>query len=79
MKHCYADDMLWVRSPAGDLRQLFVYQQPRPSLPARDEARIRWARDDEGHWYSFSRFDEALIESVSGDWFAVVGRQAPTA
>ncbi|HVJ63178.1 MAG TPA: hypothetical protein VM555_10760, partial [Tahibacter sp.] len=63
MKHCYADDTLWVRSPRGDLRQLFVYQQPRATLPVREEARIRWARDDEGHWYSFSRFDDALIES----------------
>lgn len=76
MKHCYADGTLWVRTPGGDLRRLFFYQQPRATQVVRSEARIRWARDDEGHWYSFSHFDDAVIDSVTGDWFAIVGERA---
>ena len=78
MKHCYANETLWVRAAHGDLRQLFVYEEPLngDAAHAGGECR-RWARDDAGRWYSFSGFGDALIESSSGDWFDIVGAPAP--
>lgn len=75
MKTRYADEMLWVRAGKGHPRQLFAYQERRNhAAPAEREERIRWARDDQGRWYSFSRFGDAVVESLTGTWFRIVGK-----
>lgn len=74
MRRHYADDTLWVRARHGDLRQLFVYEERRNAqAPGGDAERRRWARDEAGRWYAFSDFGDALVESLSGDWLAIVG------
>jgi hypothetical protein len=74
MKRHYADDTLWVRARHGGLRQLFVFEERRNAAgpDALDNCR-RWARDEAGRWYAFSDFGDALVESLSGDWLAIVG------
>ena len=75
MKTRYADDMLWVRAAKGHPRQLFTYQERRTNeAQAECAERIRWARDDQGRWYSFSRFGDAVVESLTGTWFRILGK-----
>lgn len=42
------------------------------SEPAWNGESRRWARDQEGHWYSFNGTNSELVESSSGKWFKVV-------
>lgn len=75
MKTRYADEMLWVRAGRGHPRQLFAYAEPlKHDAPAAHEEPIRWARDEQGRWYSFSRFGDAVVESLTGTWFRILGK-----
>ncbi|HSX60221.1 MAG TPA: hypothetical protein VLF18_08490 [Tahibacter sp.] len=65
---------LLVRASRGEMRELDVYCEPRlcDAGPAPAEP-LRWARDAEGRWYSFSTMDaRSLVESSSGDWFSIL-------
>ena len=71
----YANDTLWVRASRGELRQLSAFCERRTcgaKAGATDAEWRRWARDEAGRWYAFSDFGDAVIESLSGDWFAIV-------
>lgn len=75
MKTRYADEMLWVRAGKGNPRQLFAYEETlMHDAKAGREERIRWARDEQGRWYSFSRFGDAVVESLTGTWFRILGK-----
>lgn len=73
MTRRYAEETLWVRACRGELRQLFTYREKRGNAtsPGMTEW-LRWARDEAGRWYSFSDFGDAVVESLSGDWFSIV-------
>jgi len=63
---------LLVRAPQGGLRVLVAYTEPRALNAPHEAELLRWARDVEGHWYSFSRYADAVIESSSGIWYEIV-------
>jgi hypothetical protein len=65
---------LWVRARRGETRELYVFCEARIIEAGRAQAEtLRWARDAQGRWYSFSTMDErSLVESSSGDWFSIL-------
>lgn len=73
MKTATEISTLLVRASKGQLRLLVAYAKPRAVYASRDAERLRWARDVEGGWYSFSRYEDAVIESSSGKWYEIVG------
>jgi hypothetical protein len=65
---------LQVRAERGETRELEVFREARlcDAAPGHAEE-LRWARDAQGRWYSFSTFDaRSLVESSSGDWFYIL-------
>ncbi|UXI68411.1 hypothetical protein [Tahibacter amnicola] len=64
---------LVVRDSEGVERELRVFQEPRnPECEPRRREWLRWARDENGGWYSWNEAMDALVESSSGRWFSVV-------
>jgi hypothetical protein len=65
---------LWVRTRRGETRELEVFCEPRlGDAGAVCAEPLRWARDAQGRWYSFSTMDaRALVESSTGDWFSIL-------
>lgn len=65
---------LTVQAARGGTRELEVFCEPRLcDAPAGDAEFLRWARDAQGRWYSFSTMDaRSLVESSSGDWFSIL-------
>jgi hypothetical protein len=77
MKSKYADGTLQVRTDRGELLELMTYAEPRSGEGCSDRREwLRWARDDAGRWYSFSRFGDAVVESISGTWATIVEHKA---
>ena len=74
MRKKTTENVLWVRDNCGELRRLDAFREPRRNgADARlDEDWLRWARDDDGRWYSYGDAGDAVVESLSGDWFAIV-------
>ncbi len=65
---------LRVQAAGGEMRELDVFCEARLcDTPAAQVEALRWARDAEGRWYSFSTMDpRSLVESSSGDWFSIL-------
>lgn len=65
---------LRVRARRGETRELEVFCEPRPGDAGAVRVEpLRWARDAQGRWYSFSTMDaRALVESSTGDWFSIL-------
>lgn len=65
---------LWVRAARGETRELEVFCEPRCCYAGMAPVEpLRWARDAQGRWYSFSTTDaRALVESSTGDWFSIL-------
>lgn len=64
---------LTVRAARGETREVEVFSEARLSDPGAAAEVLRWARDAQGRWYSFSTMDQdALVESSSGDWFSIL-------
>ncbi len=64
---------LRVRAARGETRELEVFSEARLNDDGVAAEMLRWARDAQGRWYSFSTTGQrALVESSSGDWFAVL-------
>ncbi|WP_313917747.1 hypothetical protein [Tahibacter sp.] len=70
----HAITRLTVQATRGETRELDVFCEARLSdAPTGDAEPLRWARDAQGRWYSFSTMDaRALVESSSGDWFSIL-------
>lgn len=70
----FAANRVRVQAGGGEMRELEVFSEPRLCGDTRSDAEpLRWARDAQGRWYSFSTLDAtALIESSSGDWFSIL-------
>lgn len=65
---------LTVQATRGETRELDVFCEVRRcDAPAGHAEPLRWARDAQGGWYSFSTMDaRLLVESSSGDWFSIL-------
>jgi len=65
---------LTVQAARGETRELEVFCESRLcDAPAGHAESLRWARDAQGRWYSFSTMDpRSLVESSSGDWFSIL-------
>lgn len=70
----YATQRLLVQARRGETRELTVFSEPRlADVSSASQELLRWARDAQGRWYSFSSVDpQALVESSSGDWFSIL-------
>jgi hypothetical protein len=57
----------------GETRELVVFSEPRLCNAGHAAELLRWARDAQGRWYSFSSVDaNTLVESSSGEWFCIL-------
>lgn len=65
---------LRVQATHGETRELEVFCEVRlRDAEAGPAESVRWARDAQGRWYSFSTMDAGvLVESSSGDWFSIL-------
>ena len=63
---------LTVRSSAGDTRELQQFAEPRLAEVRTDGEWLVWARDQDGRWYSWTKWHDALVESSSGQLFEPV-------
>jgi hypothetical protein len=64
---------LLARDARGEERQLVVFEEPRSDDRGNGKREwLRWARDEDGRWYSFNASENAVLESLSGIWFDIV-------